>query len=457
MRFETFLLSDYVNLDSDVYLGGGHDATAEIQSILDKADDNNGVHLIVDGAALVRTLELSSNTIIECLSKSCGFFQIEQSNCAVLTNKIWNYGERKTKNITIIGGTYNQNCKNQEHDVLISKKLFETQEERMNADLNIQEKHWIFGFEFYGIENLIIRDLSVVDFRTFAVMIGGFRNVTIENVWFRIDNDMHGNQDGFHFWGPGEFLSVKNVGGNVSDDFMNIGPDEHDKKSDITDVIVDGVFLEHADQAIRLLSRGTGRLDRVTIRNISGTYKSFGFYINPWFNEPSFGNFGNIFIENIDLRQEKPSYDYRPPILFAIGGNLESITLKNIRHHSPSDSRTVFEFGNPYSTPYDDALGDVLPKLQNVFIEDFKVFENNEDAENCDYIQVYYPIDNLIINNAYIMRDGLNKGNTLLSFKKYGKITNLVMNNIFASGLKELIDEDEKIQRKMISSENVLI
>ncbi len=455
MKFKTFILSDYIQLDSDVYEGGGHDATAEIQKILDKADDSNGVRLIVDGAALVSQLIISSNTIIECLSKSCGFYQIEQSNCAILTNKIWNYGERATKNITLIGGTYNQNCLNQEHDVFMNKKLFETRAERENSDADLQEKHWVFGIEFYGVENLIIRDLSVVDFRTFAVMIGGFRNVTIENVWLQLYNDMHGNQDGFHFWGPGEFLSIKNVGGNVSDDFMNIGPDEHDKKSDITDVIVDGVFLEHADQAIRLLSRGQGRLDRITIRNISGTYKSFGFYINPWFNEPSFGNFGNIYIENIDLRQEKPTYSYRPPILFAVGGNIESITLKNIRHHMPSDNRTVFELGNPYSTPYDDALGDTLPKLQNVFIEDFKVYENNNGAEHCDYIQVYYPVDNLVINNAYIIRDGLNEANTLISFKKYGKIKTLFMNGIFATSLKTLTDSDEKIEKSIYS--NVII
>ena len=87
---------------------------------------------------------------------------------------------------------------------------------------------------------------------------------------------------------------------------MNIGPDELDETSSIEDVLVDGVFLDDADQGIRMLTTGSGRLDRVTVRNVSGTYRSFGFFLNPWFPKATYGNFGNIFFENIDLRQTAP-------------------------------------------------------------------------------------------------------------------------------------------------------
>lgn len=106
--------------------------------------------------------------------------------------------------------------------------------------------------------------------------------MNIENTWIELENEIPlGNQDGFHFWGPGQFLIMRNVGGRTEDDFMNIGPDERDGLSSITDVLIDGVFLDHAWQGIRLLSRMSGRLDRVTVRNVTGTMPFNGILHKP--------------------------------------------------------------------------------------------------------------------------------------------------------------------------------
>ena len=75
MKITTYLASEFAVLDSNVYHGGGTDSTKALQAILDKASENEGVRLIMDGAALVSQLELSSNTVIECLTKDCGFYQ----------------------------------------------------------------------------------------------------------------------------------------------------------------------------------------------------------------------------------------------------------------------------------------------------------------------------------------------------------------------------------------------
>ena len=117
MQFMKFILGDYINLDSNVYTGGGTDVTAEIQKFLDMAGDDFGVHIVVDGAALVSELQVSSNTIIECPSKDCGFYQIDNSDRALLTNKIWDARALGTRNVSILGGTYNQNCAHQLHHV----------------------------------------------------------------------------------------------------------------------------------------------------------------------------------------------------------------------------------------------------------------------------------------------------------------------------------------------------
>ena len=55
---EKIFASSVAVLDSDVYKGGGTNVTKELQAVLDKAK-NGGVHLIMDGAALIRVLKFT--------------------------------------------------------------------------------------------------------------------------------------------------------------------------------------------------------------------------------------------------------------------------------------------------------------------------------------------------------------------------------------------------------------
>ena len=68
-------------LNSNVHTGGGDDDTAVLQSVLDLAATEGGVHLVMDGAALVRGLRVHSNTTIECRDKTCGFFLADHCDC----------------------------------------------------------------------------------------------------------------------------------------------------------------------------------------------------------------------------------------------------------------------------------------------------------------------------------------------------------------------------------------
>ncbi|MBR4868873.1 MAG: hypothetical protein IKU10_06930 [Clostridia bacterium] len=445
MRIKTILASEIAKLDSNVYTGGGTDDTAALQAALDQAAICGGVHLIMDGAALISGLRVHSNTTIECLTRDCGFYQMDQSNQAIITNYDWDFYEIKTHNVVLKGGTYNQNCQNQMHDTSAEETPYPEEAKKV---LLSNARHWIFALEFYGIEYLTIRDLTLRDFRTFSTTIGGFRNVNIENVWLDLPNRMHAqNQDGFHFWGPGQFLTVKNTGGHVGDDFMNLGPDEVDCKSSITDVLIDGVFLEDADQSIRMLSRGTGTLDRVTVRNVSGTYRSFGFYINNWFPGETYGDFKNIFIENVDLRQTKPNYDYREPILFGIGGHIESLIMKNIRHHHPTDNRTLFEIGRPFYDLSFDFPADHLPQMENIVIDGLTIMEETDAATDAEYIQVHLPVERLALKDVTVIRKNVTQPNGhLLSVKEQGTVQRLDLQDISANGFKTLVDGTERIE-----------
>lgn len=445
MIIKTFYASEYAKLDSDVRLGGGTDDTAAIQSILDLAKEYGGIHLIMDGAALISRLKLYSNTTIECMNKDCGFYQIDNTDNSMLTNYNWDNYEIKTRNITLIGGTYNQNCIHQAHD--------SSYDENICAADRINDHNGVFNLciEFYGVEHLNVRDITIRDFRTFAFTVGCFKNVMIENVWFELEHHMNGNQDGFHFWGPGQYLTVKNCGGKVSDDIMNIGPDERDKKSSITDVLVDGLFLDDAEQAVRLLSRGTGRLDRVTIRNVTGQYRSYGFYIDPWFDDNSVGNFGNIFIENVDLKEHKHTYEYHPPVLFSIAGNIECLTLKNIRHHNAYDNRTLVEIGLPfYSTHpwnYKEYEMPVKQNIDTIIIDGLTVTEKEGEPEDTNYITIYDEVENFILRNVFVVKKQNSNGN-LIWFDQKGKINNLIASEIHTDGLKKIVSDESKIKTK---------
>ena len=138
-----------------------------------------------------------------------------------------------------------------------------------NVNFNKEEtfnnfKHINMGFKFCGVKNLTLRNIRTVDQRIYAMFFACFEHVLIENVAVDLPNGMDAqNQDGLHFQGPGRDLVIRNIRGCSGDDFLALTPDEFDFESSITDVLIDGVYLENADQGVRLLSRHNGRLDRV--------------------------------------------------------------------------------------------------------------------------------------------------------------------------------------------------
>ena len=451
MKIQTVTVSDYCPLDSNVYTGGGTDVTCAIQKILDRAKDEGGIKLVMDGAALVSHLRLYSNTTIECLNKDCGFYQKDGSNNSIVINAEGSKKEITARNITLRGGTYNQNCAHQLHhrEMMPDEPAYE-------GFLGVK---YVFAIEFYGVENLVLEDLTIRDFRTYAFALGCFKNCRIENVWLDLPGRMQANnQDGFHFWGPGQFLTIRNVGGRVGDDFMNIGPDEEDEVSSISDVIVDGVILDDADQAIRVLSRGTGRVDRLTVRNVTGTYRSFGFYINSWFPGKTCGQFGDMFFENIDLKHTAPNYDYRKPMLFSVGGEIRSLICKNIRHVDPIDGRALFELGLPFHSTIPETINDFTfegcyPHIDYFEIDGMTILENNHDADDANYIRVFGRIGTMVVRNVNVVRPS--SGNsTLIEFSDRAEVDTAVLNSVYTKGMNLPVKHPEKVRN--LFSENVI-
>lgn len=424
--------STYAKLDSNIIRGGGTDDTQAIQAILDKAPEWGGLHLIMDGAALVRGLDIYSNTTIECENKDCGFFLESGANRSIIQNAHLDYKVRHDKNITLLGGTYNHNCTGQEHHIMES-----------GPDVLGKEK-WVIAMEFYGVEHLTMRDVTIRNQRTFAMLVANWYRVTMENINIELPDNMFGqNQDGIHFWGPGQYLFISNIMGSVGDDFIALAPDEHDNVSDITDVVIDGVYLNDADQGIRMLSRDKGRLDRVIVRNVTGTFKSFGFYINPWFPGAD-GNFGNLTFENIDLRQTKHKYEYTNPFLFRFGGNIEALTLKNIFHHNPTDPLPLFEIGIPYYSPVDEHTAE-HSHIGTFVLDGLHINEKESRATDISSIKVLCPIDTMIIRNTDIRQASSAPDSCLIETTESADIGMLHISGLTAAGMNTLIKHSGKV------------
>jgi hypothetical protein len=329
------------HLDSDVNKGGGTDDTALIQGILDRAPKLGALKLLVDGPILVTGLKVHSNTTIECLNRACGFYLADNSNRPLIANATPQPEGRADRNLSFLGGTYNGNAEHQEHST--------------------KEHGWTTAFSLHGVEQVLFRDVSITNSRTFAVYLTNWRRVAFENIYINLDHiPKRSNQDGIHVQGPGEFLSIRNVQGRAWDDMIALNNDDlgadwtsegkfvhtpgklfppYSGNGAVTDVDIDGVQADDCAQVIRILSRAS-RLDRVSIRNVKGTYRDFGVWITPYLREG--GNIGRVEFENIDLRPVgQRAYDYVPAFLFWIAGKMEQVTLKNISSHAPIDDRPL--------------------------------------------------------------------------------------------------------------------
>ncbi|MBR4748019.1 MAG: hypothetical protein IK083_00405 [Abditibacteriota bacterium] len=447
-----YYASDYAALDSHVEKGGGTDDTAALQGILDKArDGRTPVKLIMDGAALITGLTIWSNTTIECVNPSCGFFLKDGSDRALLRNGNADFycaPEDRDRNITISGGTWNHNARGQRHDVPCpddEQHIYQLQ------DKEYMPTKWVLAFELYGVENVTMKDMTIRNQRTFTLLMANFKFVNIDNVNIVLDDYMSANnQDGLHFFGPGQFLNLRNITGTSGDDFIAIAPDERDGKSSITDVMIDGVHLNNADQGIRLLCRGEGELDRVLIKNVTGTFRGYGFIINPWFPGNG-GHYRNIVIDTVDLHCRDLAYDYMRGFVFKLGGNIDNLVLRNVHYHSEVPLYLI-DAGGHYMRPL-PSDGENPTLIDNLVLENVYICG---DRQSHDYIRVRDRVNSLVISNVQL-QDCHNPSGALIRTGENGSLGSLYIDGFTGEGLGELYPEETAEQAEYIAENDIQV
>ncbi|MBR3934799.1 MAG: hypothetical protein IKJ68_12955 [Clostridia bacterium] len=469
--------SEIACLNSNVHTGGGTDVTEKLQDFLDKAPEYGGVHLVMDGAALVRGLKIHSNTTIECVNSDCGFFMADYANRPIISNYNWSFDKITTRNIKLIGGTYNHNCTKQVHHLPPEEFPFpESDRENLYAS-----GHGIFLMELYGVENLHLDGITFKNQRTYAFCLGHFKNVLIENSVIDMAEHVHpSNQDGLHFFGPGRFLTIRNLRGCTGDDFINLAPDEADGVSDITDVLIDGVFFDDVCQGIRMLSRKNGRLDRVTLKNITGTYRTFAFSIMPFVRGETFGNYGDILIENVSLTQTEATFHYTPLSFMELGGNIENFTLKNVRFQNPCRNSLFIDLGRPFFYRPKELTAQEIKKYQIHDVEyltesiywmpenkrpviknftlDNVVFSSDNSTDDMNYISLKHNIENLMIRNIKLFRGGTAKtSGSFIKMANEAKVENMFLENIYAEKIESIVCGNEEHKINLLRADNIIL
>ncbi len=301
----TYYLSEHGAVsDADISEGSvafGTDNTRAIQSVLDHAKEHP-ILVYWDGRYSVTGLKIYSNTTIVALS-GCGAILRNDSDKAIIENVNLSFSEFRDRNITIQGGIWNGNGYNsiknpaQKHDS--------------------PEEGWISGLRFFGVENLVLRDITILRPRTFSVHAAKVKDVLIQNIIIDVGEEAPINCDGIHFNGPATNITVRDGSIRAKDDHVAFNAEDcldpsSDYKTDyyakmygdITNVLVDNISLNGGEFGVRLLSGGS-RIDNVTVRNIHGSTRGYWLIIDNfwqaphWLNHTGKGNIGTAIFENI--------------------------------------------------------------------------------------------------------------------------------------------------------------
>ncbi len=238
----------------------GTDNTAVIQGVLDKAK----LHPIIvywDGKYSVTGLKIYSNTSIIAF-EGCGAILRNHSDQCLLRNADISFTSFADSNISIQGGIWNGNGFN---DLINPAQVHD------NPDGGFLG--WNSVFQFFGVENLKIKDAIIYKPRTFAMHAGKIKNVFIQNVKIDVGEKAPINCDGLYFVGPSENITIRDCDILAKDDHIAFNCPEEPGGA-ITNVTIDNIRLAGGLFGIRLYST-KDLVDKIMISNIHGMTREY--------------------------------------------------------------------------------------------------------------------------------------------------------------------------------------
>jgi len=290
--------------------------TSYIQSLLDK----HGEIRVPEGIYMIdEPLVIGDDTHLILTDKTV-FKLSDGANCQIMINE--GLAKKYNKNITIEGGIFDGNNVNQVRHV-----------QDFAEPLTAFDPDFYYGImlRFVGMENFVMKNLTLKDPESYPVQISMVRNFTVENITFDY-NMLRTNMDGIHINGPAENGRICNIFGSTNDDMVALNCDDC-YETEITHGPINNIYVDnlHADNgytAVRLLSCGSP-LSNVTVKNVFGKYR---------YNAVSFTHhrvhegecsLDNVHVENVRVSKVDAANDYAI-IWFAEGTHTGKVTLKDI-------------------------------------------------------------------------------------------------------------------------------
>ena len=122
----------------------------------------------------------------------------------------------------------------------------------------------------------------------------------------------------------------------------------------------------------------------------------------------------------MDLRTKPEKYgEYCHPVLFRIGGEMESLTLRHIACHDPEYPFPIVEACRQYGTWKTPASHTHIAQLT---VDGLSVYNRKGTAEPMDYVRIDAPVDQLIIRNVTADRTGNAAPDTVLHLDEAARV-----------------------------------
>lgn len=310
----------YVNVE---WFGAIGDGITNNTAILQQVLDNYNKIYFPPGMYNVSGIDVKSNTTL-LFGNNAKIFLINNSDRPAIQNK--NFSADIDSNITIIGLTLLGNDENQIHTGVTPPYTGE----------------YTSGIRFFGVKNLVIKDVNITRARTFGIWCARINGGTFHNIYF--NQKMSGipdNQDGLHINGPSRNIDIRNIWGRTNDDHVAINADDgylgvNWSQGQITNVVIDGVKSDTSLNIVRLLSANS-LIDNVSVKNIQGYAKDNAIAVSAFDFGP--GNFGSLDINGVNVQKVDAFTNVENVFtgLIVVSDSIRSISVRNVKRGVATD------------------------------------------------------------------------------------------------------------------------
>ena len=122
---------------------------------------------------------------------------------------------------------------------------------------------------------------------------------------------------------------------------------------------------------------------------------------------------------------------------------IESLTLRNIRHFHPNDTRPVVEVGRYYCHKPDESYA----QIDRLVIDGLDILRDVETTEPMDYITVDGAVRQMVVRNVRAACKGGEKKDTLVRLESGADIGTLVMSDVLTDGVGVLDRDGGSVKR----------